>query len=170
MLNSNLFWFLNYINCCWSLIFRNGRRDLANYRGTSSSNFLELTICMVSLIVLESWQLQRDLHAKLSIAYASMVVNLCQVVYNINQFKVNRKRQIGYIQTVPKFQNPGSNPTFSRERHLVSFRFENRLPVPERRNCEQQTCISPEPGVKAKWKWGRVGWMPPDHRDGLLSF
>ena len=28
----------------------------------------------------------------------------------------------------------GSNPAFSRGRQLVSFRFENRLPVPEHRN------------------------------------
>ena len=35
--------------------------------------------------------------------------------------------------------------------------------------CIQQTCISPEPGAKANWQWGRVGWMLADHRDGLSS-
>ena len=45
---------------------------------------------------------------------------------------------------------PGSNPAFSRGRQLVTFRFEYRLPVPEHRNKQQQTCISPEPGAKAK--------------------
>ena len=33
----------------------------------------------------------------------------------------------------------------------------------------QQTCISPEPGAKANWQWGRVGWMFADHGDGLSS-
>ena len=33
----------------------------------------------------------------------------------------------------------------------------------------QQTYISPAPGAKANWQWGRVGWMLADHRDGLLS-
>ena len=35
----------------------------------------------------------------------------------------------------------GSNPAFSRGRQLVSFRFECRLPVPEHRNKQQQTCM-----------------------------
>ena len=56
----------------------------------------------------------------------------------------------------------GSNPAFSRGRQLVSFRFENRLPVPEHRNYQQQRCIY-------VWQWGRVGLMLADHRDGLLS-
>ena len=38
----------------------------------------------------------------------------------------------------------GSNPAFSRGRQLVSFRFEYRLPVPEHRNEQQQTCILPD--------------------------
>ena len=29
--------------------------------------------------------------------------------------------------------------------------------------------VSPEPGEKANWQWGRVGWMIADHRDGLSS-
>ena len=29
--------------------------------------------------------------------------------------------------------------------------------------------ISPEPGAKANWQWGRVGWMLAHHRDGLSS-
>ena len=37
-----------------------------------------------------------------------------------------------------------------------NFRFENHLPVPEHRNLQQQTCISPEPGAKANWQW--VEW------------
>ena len=41
--------------------------------------------------------------------------------------------------------------------------------MPEHRNWQQQTCISPEPGVKANRQWGRVGWMLADHRDGLSS-
>ena len=36
----------------------------------------------------------------------------------------------------------GSNPVFSRERQLVSFQFENCLPVPENRNQWQQTCMN----------------------------
>ena len=35
----------------------------------------------------------------------------------------------------------GSNPAFIRGRQLVSFRFEYRLPVPEHRNQQQQTCM-----------------------------
>ena len=58
---------------------------------------------------------------------------------------------------------------FSRGIQVVSFRFENRLPVPEHRNKQQQICISPEPGANAKWQWGQVGWMLADHRDGLSS-
>ena len=53
---------------------------------------------------------------------------------------------------------------------LVSFRFEYRLPVPEHRNEQQQTCISPEPGVKAKRQWSQVGWMLTHHWNGLLSW
>ena len=63
----------------------------------------------------------------------------------------------------------GSNPAFCRGRQLVSFRFEYRLPVPEHRNQQQQTCISPEPGANAKRLWGWVGWILADHRDGLSS-
>ena len=55
-------------------------------------------------------------------------------------------------------------------RQLVSFRFENRLPVSEYRNYQKQTCISSEPGAKANRQWDRVGWMLADHRDGLLSW
>ena len=29
--------------------------------------------------------------------------------------------------------------------------------------------ISPEPGAKTNWQWGRVGWRLADHRDGLSS-
>ena len=29
--------------------------------------------------------------------------------------------------------------------------------------------VSPEPGAKAKWHWGREGWMLADHIDGLSS-
>ena len=64
---------------------------------------------------------------------------------------------------------PGSNPAFCRGTQLVSCRFEYRLPVPENRNQQQQICISPEPGAKVNWQWGKVGWMLPDHRDGLSS-
>ena len=35
----------------------------------------------------------------------------------------------------------GSNPAFNRGRQLVSFRFENRLTVPEHRHWQQQTYI-----------------------------
>ena len=62
-----------------------------------------------------------------------------------------------------------SNTALSRGRQLVSFLFEYCLSVPEHRNQQQQTCISPEPGAKANWQWGRVGWMLADHRDGLSS-
>ena len=34
-----------------------------------------------------------------------------------------------------------SNPAFNRGRKLVSFRFEYRLPVPEHRHLQQQTCM-----------------------------
>ena len=61
----------------------------------------------------------------------------------------------------------GLNPVFSRGRQIVYFRFENRLPVPEHWNSQQQTCISPEPGEKSNWQWGQVGWMLADHRDVL---
>ena len=37
------------------------------------------------------------------------------------------------------FETLGSNPAFSRGTQLVSFRFENHLPVPEHRNWQQQT-------------------------------
>ena len=47
--------------------------------------------------------------------------------------------------------------------------FENRLPVPEHRNQQQQTCIVPEAGGNATRQWGRVGCMLADHRDGLSS-
>ena len=46
-------------------------------------------------------------------------------------------------------RDPGSNPAFSRGRQRISFQLKNRLPVPEHRNQQQQTCISPEPGAKA---------------------
>ena len=51
----------------------------------------------------------------------------------------------------------GSNHASSRGRQFVPFRFEYRIPVPEHRNLPQYTCISPEPGGKANWQWGRVG-------------
>ena len=51
----------------------------------------------------------------------------------------------------------GSNRAFSRRRQLVSFQFENHMPVPDHRNQQQQTCISPEPGAKANPQWGQVG-------------
>ena len=63
----------------------------------------------------------------------------------------------------------GSNPVFRRTRQLVSFRFEYRLPVPELRNQQQQTCLLPEPGANTNWPWARVSWMVADHRDGLSS-
>ena len=39
-------------------------------------------------------------------------------------------------------RDPGPNPACRRWRQLVSFRFENRLPVPEHRIQQQQTYIS----------------------------
>ena len=63
----------------------------------------------------------------------------------------------------------GSNPAFSRGRQLVSFWFDNRLPLPKHRNEQQQICIWPELGANDKWQWGQVGWMLADHRDGLSS-
>ena len=34
---------------------------------------------------------------------------------------------------------------------------------------QKRTRMSPEPGAKANWKWGRVGRMLADHRCGILS-
>ena len=53
----------------------------------------------------------------------------------------------------------GSNAALSRGRQHVSFRFENRLPVPEHLNQPQQTCISPEPGATTNQQCGRVSRM-----------
>ena len=39
----------------------------------------------------------------------------------------------------------------------------------KKKKKRQKTCMSPEPGAKANWQWGQVGWMLADHRDGLLS-
>ena len=67
------------------------------------------------------------------------------------------------------YETLGSNPAFSSGKEIVSLRSKYRLPVPEHQKKQQQTCISPKPGAKAKRQWGRVGWMFIDHRDGLSS-
>ena len=38
-----------------------------------------------------------------------------------------------------------------RTQLIVSFRFENHLPVPEHQHQQQQTCISLESGAKSRW-------------------
>ena len=56
---------------------------------------------------------------------------------------VGPKSDIGRAEKSHKGQNVTLecyNPAFSRGRHLVPLRFENRLPVPEHRNWQQQIC------------------------------
>ena len=49
------------------------------------------------------------------------------------------------------------SPAFSKGRQLFSFRFKSCLPVPEDKNEQQQSCISPEPDAKGNQQWARIG-------------
>ena len=68
-----------------------------------------------------------------------------------------------------RFQRPWVRFLHSAEvDNLSPFDSKICLSVPEHQNEQQQTCISPDPGAKGNWQWGRVGWVPTDHQDGLL--
>ena len=57
----------------------------------------------------------------------------------------------------------------AEEDNLSPFDLKSLACVRASESTITNTCISPEPGAKAKWHWDRVDSMLADNRDGLLS-